>query len=208
MPIMRIVTAFFLISISVTVNAQDSVGGYIGGELGSFSYDEDLSLVSPGTALDDSSTSLKLFGGYRFSDYLGVEADWRTIDDLEISESFFIPDVGTLTTTIGAEVDALTIRVLGYAPLSWGSFFYGGGYFDYDADVHLRARLQGGPLPGPGPGPGADFDLTDSTSDSGGTAIIGVQWEFDSLNIRFNYEWFNFEDADVEQIGIGLAYRF
>jgi opacity protein-like surface antigen len=189
--------------------AQENVGGYIGGELGTLNYEEDLSAIAPGIKFDDSSTSLKLFGGYRFGDYFGIEGDWRTIDDLEMSQSFFIPDIGTLMTTVSAEFDAITIRALGYLPLSWGSLFIGGGYFDYDADVHIRARVQGGgQLPGPGPGPNGEYVIGDSASDSGGTAILGLQWELESVTIRANYEWFNFEDADVEQIGIGIAYRF
>jgi len=205
---MRNFAVLCLISLCATATAQDRVGGYIGGELGRLSYEEDLSDIAPGTDFDESGNSLKLFGGYRFGDYLGVEADWRTIDDLEMSQSVFVPDIGTITTTVGAQIDALTIRVLGFVPFHWGSLVYGGGYLDYDADVHIRASVQGGPLPGPGPAPGPDLEIRDSASDSGSTAILGLQWELDSLDIRVNYEWFNFEDADVHQIGIGVAYRF
>jgi len=206
---MRGLIIFGLLAASSVVTAQDRAGGYIGGELGQFDYSEDLSAIAPGIDFDESSTSLKLLGGYRFNDYLGVEADWRSVDDLETTQSFFIPDIGTLTTTLGAEIDAITIRVLGYVPFPWGSLIYGGGYFDYDADVYVRARLQGGgPLPGPGPGPNPGLELRDSASDSGGTAILGLQWELNSINIRVNYEWFNIEDADVQQIGAGIAYRF
>jgi len=198
-----------LICLCASASAQDRVGGYIGGELGIFDYKEDLSDIAPGTTFNETSSALKLFGGYRFGDHLGVEADWRKIDDLEMSQSIFIPDIGTLTAAVGVKVDAITIRVLGYAPFSWGSVVYGGGYFNYDADAYVRARMQGGgPLPGPAPGPNPDYELRDSNSDSGGTAILGLQWELDSVNIRINYEWFNFEDADVQQIGVGIAYRF
>jgi opacity protein-like surface antigen len=207
--IMRSLAAVALIFLCASAAAQNRVGGYIGGEIGSLNYEEDLSFIAPGASFDESSTSLKILGGYRFSEYLGIEADWRTIDDLDTSQSVFIPDIGTIVTSVGAEIDAITIRVLGYAPLSWGAFVYGAGYFDYDADLFARVRVQGpGPLPGPGNGPIPDPAVTDSASDSGGTAILGLQWELDSVNIRVNYEWFDFEDADVQQIGIGFAYRF
>jgi len=190
-----------LLALSFNAGAQERAGGYIGGEIGNFSYEEDLSFIAPGTKFDESSTSLKIFGGYRFGDYLGLEADWRDINDLEASESVFIPDIGTLTTTVGAKIQAITIRVLGYAPLSWGSFIYGAGYFDYDADLSVRAVIQAGETV---------EELSESTtvSDSGGTAMLGLQWELDALDIRLTYEWFNFEDADVQQIGFGAAYRF
>jgi opacity protein-like surface antigen len=206
---MRSLAAVTLISICGTAAAQNRTGGYIGGEIGSLNYEEDLSFIAPEADFDESSNSLKILGGYRFSEYLGIEADWRTIDDLGSSQRVFIPDIGTIAASVDAEIDALTIRVLGYAPLSWGAIVYGAGYFDYDADISARVRVQGpGPLPGPGNGPIPDLELSDSASDSGGTAILGLQWELDSLNIRFNYEWFDFEEADVQQIGIGFAYRF
>jgi opacity protein-like surface antigen len=199
---MRIVVFLAMLMLSVAVTAQDKAGGYIGGEFGSFDYEEDLSELSLGdefNQFDESSTAIKLFGGYRFGDHVGVEADWRKIDDLESSESFFVPDVGTFSRTVGAEIDAITVRVLGYVPLSWGSFIFGGGYFDYDADVYILDVIEGvGP---------ADA-ITASGSDSGGTAILGLQWELEAVDVRFNYEWFNFEDADAQQIGIGVAYRF
>jgi opacity protein-like surface antigen len=207
--IMRNLAVISLIFFCGTAAAQDRAGGYIGGEIGRLNYEEDLSFIAPGAGFNESSTSLKLFGGYRFGDYIGIEADWRTIDDLESSQSVFIPDIGTIATSVGAEIDAITIRALGHVPLSWGAFIYGAGYFDYDADVFARARLQGpGPLPGPGDGTNPEFELADSTSDSGGTAILGLQWELESFNVRLNYEWFDFEDADVQQIGAGFAYRF
>lgn len=205
---MRQVAALALFFLCTTVAAQDRAGGYIGGELGSFDYEEDLSFIVPGTEFDESSSSLKVFGGYRFGDYLGVEADFRTIDDFDLSQSIFIPDIGTIDLTAAAEIDAVTIRVLGYAPFAWGSLIYGGGYFDYDVDLHARARIRGAPLPGPGPQPIPDIEIRDSASDSGGTAILGLQWELEAVNIRINYEWFDFEDADVQQFGLGVAYRF
>lgn len=206
---MRSIAVLVLIFVCATAVAQNRVGGYIGGEIGTLNYEEDLSFIAPGAEFDESSTSLKLFGGYRFGEYIGIEADWRRVADLESSQNIFIPDIGTITTSIGAEIDAITIRALGYAPLSWGAFIYGAGYFYYDADVFARARMQGpGPLPGPGDGTIPDFEFGDSTSDSGGTATLGLQWELESFNIRLNYEWFDFEDADVQQIGAGFAYRF
>jgi opacity protein-like surface antigen len=206
---MKILIKLALVTFCVTAAAQDRVGGYIGGEIGSLTYEEDLAFIAPGARFDESSTALKLLGGYRFGDYVGIEADWRTVDNLDSYQSIFIPDIGTITASVGAEIDAITIRVLGYAPLSWGAFVYGAGYFDYDADVFARVSIEGpGPLPGPGDEPIPDFEVSESASDSGSTAIVGVQWELESLNIRLNYEWFDFEGADVQQIGVGFAYRF
>ena len=206
---MRNLAVFALIFFCATAAAQDRAGGYIGGEIGRFNYKESLAFIAPGAAFDEDGASLKILGGYRFGDFVGIEADWRTIDDLESSASIFIPDIGTLTSSVGAEIDAITIRVLGYAPLSWGAFVYGVGYFDYDADLFARVGIEGpGPLPGLGEEPIPNIDLTDSASDSGGTALLGLQWELESINIRFTYEWFDIEDADAQQFGVGFLYRF
>lgn len=204
----RVVLLGLIFLYAASAVAQDRTGGYIGGEFGIFDYEEDLTAIAPGAEFDESSTSLKIFGGYRFGDYLGVEADFRTIDDLDMTQSIFLPDIGTLNIAVGAKIDATTIRVLGYLPLSWGSLIYGGGYFDYDADLVARVSIDGSSLPGPPPEPIPDFEVRDSASDTGGTAVLGLQWELDKADIRVSYEWFNFEDADVQQIGVGVAYRF
>jgi hypothetical protein len=206
---MRTLALFALISFCTTAAAQDRAGGYIGAEIGRFDYEESLSFIAPGATFDGEGASVKILGGYRFGDFVGIEADWRTIDDLESSQGIFIPDIGTLALSVGADIDAITIRVLGFAPLSWGAFVYGVGYFDYDADIFARIGAQGpDPLPGPGDESTPAVELTDSSSGSGGTALLGLQWELESINIRFTYEWFDIDDDDAQQFGVGFAYRF
>jgi opacity protein-like surface antigen len=91
---------------------------------------------------------------------------------------------------IGLEDTAvLTVRGLGH----FGPFFAGAGYFDADATAFAQL---------------GSFRAEESASEDGLTAVLGLQWDFSSVSLRVEYEWFDVDDADVSELGIGLHYRF
>lgn len=118
-------------------------------------------------------------------------------DTVEESASGSIPGVGPVSATVGADFDLITLRGLWHAPLSWGSFFVGAGYFD--GEVNAFVDLTEGT---------SSLHVEDTASEDGPTAILGLQWDLTRLSLRVEYEWWDIEDADAEQIGAGVHFRF
>ena len=89
----------------------------------------------------------------------------------------------------------MTLRALGIIPLSKASLFGGVGY--YDADVTASATLTG------------FGQVEDESSEDGAALVGGVQFEFERVSIRGEYEWFD-SDGDVEawDISVGLLFKF
>jgi opacity protein-like surface antigen len=167
---------------------------YLGAGIANFDYEENILGLA---TFSDSATGVKLYGGYRFSDRWAFEAAYEQTDTVEQSFSASIPGIGTVGARIGAEFDLITLRGIGHIPVSWGSFFVGAGYFDGEGDAF--AEVDDGTTV---------VQVNDTVSDDGLTAILGLQWDFSSLSLRVEYEWWDLEDADATQIGVGLHYRF
>ena len=190
-----------LVAVSVlgcaSVFAQDDVaGGYLGVGLGELSFEEE---VLPGVyTFDESASAWKLYGGYDFGERLGLELSWTQTSDLEDTVSLLDPDLGAVSTAVSVELTVLSLRALGYLPLSWGSPFAGIGYFDGDADSVLvvSADLLGSET------------VSASDSASGATAVLGVRWRLRDWNVRLEYEWWDADEADLAALGLAAAYRF
>lgn len=168
--------------------------GYIGIGLGNFDYEQ--SIPDVGT-LSDSTSGRKLYGGYRFTEHWGFEAAYAETDKVEESGSAFVPGVGTVNAAVGAEFDAITLRGMGYVPTSWGAVFGGLGYFDGDAKAFLDASTAF-----------ESIHLEDTASESGLTAIAGLQWDWTKVGLRVEYEWLDVDDADASQLGLALHVKF
>ena len=196
---MRLAAALVTILAIAPLHAHAQGGGYIGLSVGQVNYEEDLSAFSPGYTFDESSTSLSLYGGYRFtSGTWGIEAGYRDVDTLEYSESVAVPGFGDVTAGIGTDIESLEVRIMGYAAVGRGSFIYGAGYaeWDFTSFVSLSA-----------PGVGSER-FEESDSDSGAMGIIGYQLELDSVDIRFAYEIWDVDNGDASAYSVGIAYRF
>ena len=50
--------------------------------------------------------------------------------------------------------------------------------------------------------------IDDSSSEDGATFIGGIQWDFSSVSLRLEYEWWDVDDADATLLGVGLHWRF
>ncbi|HEY7671666.1 MAG TPA: porin family protein [Gammaproteobacteria bacterium] len=134
-----------------------------------------------GVDFSESSTAYKLYGGYRFNDTWAFEGSYSDLDTLEDSAPGLVIGID--------DIAVLAVRGLGH----FGPAFVGAGYFDADATAFLEL---------------GSFRVEESASENGLTAVVGLQWDFSSVSLRIEYEWFDIDEADATQLGVGLHYRF
>lgn len=136
--------------------------------------------------LDDfseSDTSWKAFGGYIF--------DMPVVDfAIEAAYLDFGSQGGELLQ-VPAAIDATGFGAFGLAGLDWGLFgiFAKVGYVSWDADLSL-----GG--------------LSDSDDGTDAGYGVGFRLNFSSIEVRAEYEVFEFDDADVDMATLGVLWRF
>jgi opacity protein-like surface antigen len=177
--------------------AQDNAYGYLGAFAGSFDYEEDLSEIAPGASFSDSATAVKVYGGYRFNEWFTVEGSFGVTDTL--GESATLPSIiGPIPAQLGADFEFLTVNALGHIAFDKLTLLGGIGYWDADITVEIDATVPGF----------GQVSFEDSESDSGTMYSAGVQWDFDSLALRVQYDLFDIDDADASMIGIGVHWVF
>lgn len=164
-----------------TVSAALAGEAFVGAAVGKTGFE----VSDQGVSFDESDDSYKIYGGFRFLKFFGVEGSYV--------------DFGSPTDTIaGDEVtidatawDAFAVGIL---PLGFFEIFGKVGMVAWDADVKIS-------------GTGNDTD-----SDSGTDPAYGVGIAFKLgklLAIRAEYERFDIEDTDqVDMASVGLDFRF
>jgi len=98
-------TLFLTVILAVFTSAQAAEplerGGYIGGGGGTSMFDDDGALS--GLSVDDTDTSLMLFGGYKFFKYLSVEGRYTSFGTFDV-EGFDL------------DASAVSVHVVGIVP--------------------------------------------------------------------------------------------
>jgi OOP family OmpA-OmpF porin len=176
--------ATFLLSLFVSsLSLAGPSGPYLGAGIVYGTYDEDFI----GLSFDDSSFGLKLFGGYRFDvgnalDFFAVEASYQSFAEM---------DDNVLGSSVELEIDAFTIDVLGFVPLTERVELFGKlGYFDGEADVSVD---------------GVDLGESD---DDGLNLGAGVSSQFGNASVRGELTWFDVDDADFWTLGVTVQWHF
>ena len=172
--------------------AQDRSGPYMGVSVGSFSYEEDVDEL--GLAIDDSTSTYRLLGGYRFSESFALEGGWGRTGDIKESFSEPFPPFGTITFDVAAEFEVLTVRGLGFIPFEKVSLLGGIGYYDADIDVTVSV-----------PGFGSE---TEGASEDGATLIGGLEFNLERFDIRTELEWFDVDNGDAWDVSVGVLFSF
>lgn len=186
---MRPIIALLIVFLAASGQAQTETGPYIGFGLGQLDYKES----DFGLTFDDSAIAYRVYGGYRFTETWAVEASYGQTDDLKWSDFGSIP--GVISANFSGDYDLVEIRALAHIKV----FIVGIGYWDADLNATLSGELS---FPGP-------FSYSASDSDSGVSAIIGGEWDFDRWSIRGEIETFDTEsNVDVYAVGVGFHFRF
>ena len=130
---------------------------------------------------DADATGYKLIAGWRFIDWLAVEANYL---------DFGSGDDTVFGDKIETEADGVSLSAVGFLPVGPVDLFARVGAVDWSADISS-----------PGIGSGSD-DGTDLTYG------IGAQFRVWSLSIRAEYEMFDVSDADLDMISVGVTWTF
>ena len=166
-------------------------GFYAGAGVGSFSLDID----NPGDIGDafdrysSDDTAWKAFVGYRINPYLAAEIGYVNLGSPD--------DTIATDTKLTVETDGIAPYIVGTLPI--GDVFEAfakAGYYWYDVNTRLT-------------GPGTVI-ASDTTSDSTFVWSAGFGADiFDHINVRLEYEQFDFNDADSSNaLWLTGAWRF
>ena len=195
---MRRVSVLLLALASVPTFGQEIRGPYIGFGIDQIDYSSTIYRIE----MDDKEMSLKLIAGFRFKETLAFEFHYAESDEFVANESGFVIPFTSPIGPIGFDTtarfvgtfDSFEVRAL----VHQGVWVLGIGYFSADADFDLSGTSFFGPFAG-----------RSEASDSGFSAIIGLQWDIGDWGIRTEYSYYDLEaDADGSSLGVGMQYRF
>lgn len=130
--------------------------------------------------LDDEDTGGKIFGGYRFTKFISVEAAYYDFGEIE--------DQGS-----SLDVDGISLALVGTWPINDAFSVFGKvGAHDWDAEVSGPFTAQ----------------LSDD-SDGDVFYGIGAQYNFNErISVRAEIERYEVDDLDYDVATIGLLYNF
>lgn len=179
----RCLTAILLVLAATSALAVDDKTGWNAGLAATFaeySFDSN--------QLDDSSAGFKVFGGYRFNKWVGLEGAYYNFGDFD--EDLDPPNPGG---NAKAEIDGFTGSALLYAPLESDEFeAYGKvGYYGFDQQVLV--------------------DGASAASNSPSGVVLGAGARFfvsEQFAVRAEGEWFDISDGSLWTLNMGFEYLF
>jgi hypothetical protein len=158
-------------------------GVYLGGSVGQAGVEFDQAIEGFDADFDASATAFKLIAGWRFIDWLSVEAnyvDLGSADDKVLGEK------------LESDVSGITLSAVGFLPAGPVDLFARIGAINWDADVEAP-----------------DLDIRGSDDGTDLTYGVGAQFRVWSLSVRGEYEIFDIADADsVDMFSIGVTWTF
>lgn len=177
------IAAVFASSLAFAVPAHaGDTGLYAGASVGQTTIKVD------DVNFDESDTSYKIFAGYMFLPFLGVEGGYVNFGNPERSYS----GLGKLEV----EVDGWEAFLVGALPLGPVELFAKVGGLAYDIDAKASGTIFGGTTFG-------------NDSDEVAAAGVGVAFGFDRFKIRGEYTYYDVNDVDDSyMLSAGLTYQF
>jgi len=229
-------TAVATFSLSAPLAALADNGFYAGLGAGGTRVEFDLAnngLLPPsGDPLDSNNFSsasfaFKALAGYKFFDFLAVEAAYLDLGEAE-STSCFINPQGVCVRdpdapfpqlendgnpwTVQAPFQGFTLEVVGILPIGerWDVFAKVGAFF-WEADVVAFDEVEvaaGRPIPNPPPDGfpliRSEIDGEDLTAGFGGSLHAT-----DRISVRLEFQWFDIPDTDAVWTGtVSGIFRF
>ena len=196
---MRIITIVALACFGHPAFGQEGI--YVGLGFGSFDYEEESAFLAP-SPLEDTVASWRLYGGFEFSEHIGVEVRYGQTEEIDQRFSGTDPVLGGFSGRFDMTFATTSVVAMGALPMDWGALLGGIGYFDIEADADLAVTTDCCGM------------LTNSVTlgDDGVMAVLGAEWRFGRFGtgwgLRLEYEWLDVENADGSTLGLGVAYRF
>lgn len=188
-----------------TAYAADS-GFYIGGSFGQsrisdFSgSDVDTELRSIGitstTGTDDKDTGWKAFAGYRIMKYLAVEGAYTNFGEASATVTATAPIAGTANVKL--ENESWSLSAVGILPLGDKfSLFARLGFNVWNVDASASGTGSGGTA------------YSGSDDGSGGLYGLGAAYSLTpNLNLRAEWERYDFDGNNLDFVSVGLGWSF
>ncbi len=166
--------ALGLVAVSaITVAAPTFAEGfYIGAGVSQAFVDED--------GFDEDDTGGKIFGGYNFNDYFGIEGSYFDLGDISDSGS-------------SAAIDGVSLAVIGKVPVSTNFSIFGkvGGH-EWDADTAGGVAGQ-----------------VSSNSGNDVFYGVGLDYSINQvISLRGEVERYEVDDLDVDVATLGISFNF
>jgi opacity protein-like surface antigen len=178
-----VVSAAILLGCTALPAQSADNGFYFGGSVGAGGVKFDDRFDGQQIDYDAGSTGYKVIAGWRFLDWLAVEANYV---DLGSGEDKVQGE------TIETDVSGASLSAVGFLPIGPVDVFARAGAIDWSADVTLSG-----------------LDLKGSDDGTDFTYGVGVQFRVWSLSFRAEYELFDIADADtVDLASIGVTWTF
>ena len=171
--------------------AHAEIGPYIGASIGETTFKDSEGFPNGlgGTThvhLDENDTGYKLFGGFMFLPFVGIEGGY--VDFGDVSKNF-----GGAKLDVSA--DGWEVFVVGNLPLGPVDLFAKGGILSYDADV--KARLNGTTV------------ASGSDSDEVGAYGVGAAVGLGGVKVRAEFTMYDVSNIDeLYMISAGVTYHF
>ena len=187
-------------------------GFYLGAGAGQANVEVDDVLGVSGANFDEDDTGFKVFGGYRFFPWLGVEAIYVDAGSPSVGGPLY-PD-GSGQGRLGIDVKALVAAAVFILPLGDRFELFakpGFAYWKADTSVYVNDPLAG------------EFRVSQDDDDSAFFVGAGAGFHVsDHFGIRLEYEWFEVTpqwdeyeeefvqelDASASFISASFVYRF
>ena len=158
-------------------------GVYLGASVGQSGVTFEETVAGEDFEFDTDSTGYKAILGWRFLDWLAVEANYVDLGS---------GDDNVAGTRIETDVNGVSLAAVGFLPLGPVDLFARVGVIDWKADV--TASDLG-------------FDVSDDGTDL--AYGVGAQFRVWSLGLRAEYERYDISEADtVDMVSLGVTWTF
>jgi hypothetical protein len=194
-------TAGAIASLFVLGSAPADAEFYAGGSIGEGTVEASDSIEGEDFDFESSDTALKVFGGYMFNDYFGIEVAYLDMGALDDDLRFDGGEFGELRAGVDADLTGFSGQLVGQYPIGPVDLFAKVGMVMYDIDGDLDI---------------VDVDtgerlFSESVSEDGNELIYGVgaRYNFGQIGARIEYEAIDADDIDDAYMwSIGIEYSF
>lgn len=185
--------AVLVLSGLVAASQASAQGFYIGGSVGQSDIDDGIAkpeLISSGT-VDGKDTGYKVFGGYQFNQYFGLELAYVDLGKVSYSGTF----LGVPVTGGTVKVSGFNFSAVGTYPLNPSFALFGKlGVF---ASEEKASDVTGG------------VPFSDKVRETDLSVGLGVSYNFTkNVSARAEWERFKLHNSDADLLSIGIVYKF
>ena len=198
----------FLFSLILSLNTlAEEKGFYVGGSVGHTSIDTlsegqvNANLAAGGITatsnVDDTDMGWKLFGGYNFNQYFGLELGYVDLGEASLDITATAP--AAATASVSAEADGFQFTGIARYPLM-NNFDVFGKVGGFVWDVEGGGSVTSGAT-----------TVVVSAEDDGSSIMFGFGAEYElqnNIGIRAEWERFEVSSDDVDMFSIGVEYDF